>query len=190
MSHNTHKENTMPARNTTSNALAHRSSSRTSRSTAARARRPERTASPRSASRTQDVVRGLKVQGQRLLRKRKEFSKARREECYQKVASMPLAKQHSFWKNLIALLKHGASRMAAAWNAVYQRHWNSLLWATAGLSLGWLIETMFTIHVPFLGAVRLVHWAFKWISAVAGAAYGIWSDSDYRTKTATAVSFA
>lgn len=180
----------MPARNTTSNALAHRFSSRTSRSTAARSRRPGRTASPRLASRTQDVVRALKVQGQRLLRKRKEFSKARREECYQKVASMPLAKQRTFWKNLTALLKHGASRMATAWNAVYERHFNSLLWATAGFSLSWLIETLFTIHVPYLGTVRLVHWACKWIAAVAGAAYGIWFDSDYRTKTATAVSFA
>ena len=103
---------------------------------------------------------------------------------------MPLAKQHSFWKNLVALLQHGASRVASVLGAVYERHWNSLLWATAGFSLGWLIETLFTIHVPFLGAVRLVHWAWKWISTVAGASYGIWFDSDYRTKTATAVSFA
>jgi len=190
MSHFTHKENTMPARKTTNKALAGQSSSHTPPGTAAKSRRPTKASSARSASRKQDVVQALRVQGQRLLRKRTNVSQARREECYRKAASMPLAKQHSFWKNLIALLKQGTSQAASAWSAVCERHWNSMLWATAGLSLGWLIETLFTIHVPFLGTVRLVHWAWKWISAVAGAAYGIWFDSDYRTKTATAVSFA
>lgn len=103
---------------------------------------------------------------------------------------MPLIKQRKFWQNLIKLLNHGVSVATRACRAVYERHWNSLLWATAGYSLGWLVEALFTIQVPFLGTVRLVHWAWKWICGVAGAAYGIWFDNDYRTKTAAAVSFA
>jgi hypothetical protein len=103
---------------------------------------------------------------------------------------MPLPKQRTFWRKVIDFLKHGASLAATACRAVYERHWNSLLWATAGFSLGWFIEAMFTIQVPFFGTVRLVHWAWKWIYGVVGAAYGIWFDNDYRTKTAAAVSFA
>jgi len=180
----------MPARKTTRNTLSRSFSAHTSRGSETMSLRPARATSRRSAGGRRDVVRSLRIQGQRLLRKNEHFSQGRREECYRKVASMPLSKQHSFWKNLVALLQHGASRVAGVLGDVYERHWNSLLWATAGFSLGWLIETLFTIHVPFLGAVRLVHWAWKWISTVAGAAYGIWFDSDYRTKTATAVSFA
>jgi hypothetical protein len=103
---------------------------------------------------------------------------------------MPLPKQRTFWQQLIALLKHGASQAMNACGLIYERHWNSLLWATAGFALAWFIEALLTIHLPFVGTVRLFHWAGKWISAVAGAAYGIWFDSDYRTKTAMAASFA
>lgn len=180
----------MPARKKTRNALSRRFSGRTSRGSKAVFRRRARAAAPRSASRQRDDVRSLRREGQRLLRKHKQFSQARREECYRKVASMPLPKQRTFWRKVIEFLKHGASVAAGACRAVYERHWNSLLWAIAGYSLGWLIEALFTIQVPFLGTVRLVHWAWKWIAAVAGAAYGIWFDSDYRTKTATAISFA
>jgi len=180
----------MAARRTTRNALGSRSSARTSRSSKGMASRAAKATSPRSTGDQRDDVRSLRLQGQRLLRKHKQFSPVRREECYQKVASMPLPKQRTFWRKVIDFLKHGASLAATACRAVYERHWNSLLWATAGFSLGWFIEAMFTIQVPFFGTVRLVHWAWKWIYGVVGAAYGIWFDNDYRTKTAAAVSFA
>lgn len=72
---------------------------------------------------------------------------------------MPLTKQREFCRNLIKLLNQGVVLATRACRAVYERHWNSLLWTTAGYSLRWLVEALFTIQVPFLGTVRLVHWA-------------------------------
>lgn len=152
--------------------------------------RPAKSSCETTVSNHVRVVRYLRLQGQRLLRKLRGISRTRREECYRKVASMPVAKQETFWKSLVAFLKRGAAGAVAASRAFYRRHWNSLMWSTAGLALGWLLEVLFTVHVPFVGPVRLFHWAWKWISATAGWAYGIWFDHAYRMQTASTAAFA
>lgn len=196
MSHSTYchrsthtpKEKTMPTHKTTNNA-AGRGATGISRRKDPRSRQPVRISSARFKSNRLATVRTLRLKGQRLLRYTKQFSKSQRDECYRKVASLPLAKQQTFWESAIALLKKGAAKAADVGIAVYTNHWNSLLWAAAGLSLGWLAELLLTVYVPFVGTVRLAHWAWKWLCAAAGAAYGIGFDHDYRLKTA-AVAFA
>lgn len=178
----------MPSQKTTKTA-ARRIATGTSRGKAPRSQKPVRKSAVRSKSTTLSAVQTLRLKGQRLLRNTKQFSKSQRVECYRKVASLPLAKQRTFWEALAAVLKRGVATAAGVCSRVYKNHWNSLLWAAAGLSLGWLFEVMLTIQLPFLGTVRLVHWAWKWLYAAAGAAYGVWFDHDYRMKTATA-SFA
>ena len=178
----------MPTQKTTRIA-ARRPSAATSRGKPPRSRQPVRTSAVRTQSNQSAAARTLRLKGQRLLRNTKRFSKSQRDECYRKVASLPLGKQRTFWEGLAAILKRGAGKAANACSGIYKRHWNSLLWATAGLALGWLFEAMLTIQLPFLGTVRLVHWAWKWLYAATGAAFGISFDHNYRMKTAT-VSFA
>lgn len=185
---NTHKENTMPTRKTT-NSSARRPKAGTSRGKASRSQQPVRGSAECSKNNQVAAVRTLRLKGQRLLRDTKRFSKSQRDECYRQVASLPLAKQRTFWEGLAGILKRGVAKATKVCRGIYKHHWNSLLWAAAGLALGWLFEAMLTIQLPFLGTVRLVHWAWKWLYAAAGAAYGIWFDHDYRMKTAT-VSFA
>lgn len=178
----------MPAQKITTSS-ARRPSSGASRGKAPRSRQPVRMSVARSRSHQLTAVQTLRLKAQRLLRDTKRFSKSQRDECYRKVAALPLTKQRTFWESLAAMLKRGVTKAAEFCSAVYENHWNSLMWSAAGLSLGWLFEVMLTIQLPFVGTVRLVHWALKWLYAAAGAAYGIWFDHDYRMKTAT-VSFA
>jgi hypothetical protein len=178
----------MPSQKTTTSS-AQRPSSGASREKAPRSRPRVRVSAGRSKSNQLTTVRTLRLKGQRLLRDTKRLSKGQRDECYRKVASLPLAKQRTFWESLAAMLKRGVTKAAEVCRGIYKHHWNSLLWAAAGLALGWLFEAMLTIQLPFLGTVRLVHWAWKWLYAATGAAFGISFDHNYRMKTAT-VSFA
>jgi hypothetical protein len=188
--HNTYtrQEKTMPTQKT-NRIEARRRMTGISCGKAPLSRQPVRLLAARSKSTQRVAVQTLRLKAQRLLRNTRQFSKSQRDECYRKVATLPLAKQRTFWVGLAAILKRGAAKAVGVCIAVYKNHWNSLLWAAAGLSLGWLFEAMLTIQLPFVGTVRLLHWAWKWLCAAAGAAYGIWFDHDYRMKTAT-VSFA
>lgn len=136
------------------------------------------------------AIRSLRIKGQKLLRAQRRISQAKREECYRKVASLPLAKQQSFWQAVIAFLKKGAAKTMSTCREFYEQHRNSLMWALAGLALGWLTEIVLTVSVPFWGHVRVVHWAFKWMLAAAGWGWGIGADHDYRMKRTPAAAFA